>query len=250
MRRCESTPMPASSCAPVPPAAWLTRFVMTSRCCWSKRPGGRERQRERRPRRLGRSGLRPSRGPARYARRDRGGGSCGHATAGRLGGGPSADRAAAVRGDRPVGLRAGRQAARHRRGGHGQFGPGGRDAQRHDRAQQPGPGGALPGRAAAGLGRRGRHGHRGVLLGQYPGDTGHRGRGGQARLPASRRRHRRIPAAPDRRAGPRAVRPGGSGRPARGGTGPLPQAARPAGSSPRSWRCRGRCCGRWPSRCW
>ena len=30
----------------------------------------------------------------------------------------------------------------------------------------------------------------------------------------------------------------------RGGT------ARPAGSSPRSWRCRGRCCGRWPSRCW
>ena len=72
--------------------------------------------------------------------------------------------------------------------GIGGFGPGGRDAQRHGRAQQPGPGGGLPGRAAAGLGGRGQRGHRGVLLGQHPGDAGHRDRGGPARLPAGRRR--------------------------------------------------------------
>src|SRR5260370_42342559 len=46
-RRCASTRRPASSCAPAPPAAWPTRSGTTSRCSWSKRPGGPASKRER-----------------------------------------------------------------------------------------------------------------------------------------------------------------------------------------------------------
>ncbi len=41
MRHCGPTRTPASSCAPATPAAWPTRFVTTSPCSWSKRPGDR-----------------------------------------------------------------------------------------------------------------------------------------------------------------------------------------------------------------
>src|SRR5579875_344150 len=236
MRRCAPTSRRASSSAPAMPAAWPTRSATTSRCCSSRRPGGPPRAADdRRPGPVGGGGgVRAGGGPPRHARGGRGGRSRRHAAPGGLRGGPGAHRAAVVRGNGPVGAHPGRQAPCDRGGGPRRLRHRRGDARRRDRGRQPGPGGAVVSGPAARLGGCGRRGHRGVVLGRHRADPGGGGRGGAARLPAGLRGRRGLAAAPDRRAGPRRVRPGARRRPGEvGAVGPGRPAAGDRGAARR-----------------